>query len=62
MNGEPHPLTPGLTLHALLRRLNIERERVAIAVNDDFYPAGQAPDRELREEDVVEIVRIIGGG
>ncbi|WP_291423131.1 sulfur carrier protein ThiS [Deinococcus sp.] len=62
VNGQPHPFTPGLTLHALLRELAIAPERVAIAVGDDFYPGGQAPDCELAEEDVVEIVRAIGGG
>lgn len=62
VNGEPHPHTPGLTLRALLQDLGVLPERVAVAVNDDFYPGGQAPDRELREADVVEIVRVIGGG
>ncbi|MHA0036206.1 sulfur carrier protein ThiS (plasmid) [Deinococcus sp. PESE-38] len=62
VNGEPRPCVPGLTLHGLLRELDIRPERVAIAVNDDFYPGGQAPDRELEEADVVEIVRVIGGG
>ena len=62
VNGKPHPHAPGLTLHALLRELDVQPERVAIAVNDDFYPGGQAPDRELKEADVVEIVKVIGGG
>ncbi|MGM9323266.1 sulfur carrier protein ThiS [Deinococcus aquaticus] len=35
---------------------------MAVAVNDDFYPGAQAPDRPLEEDDVIEIVRIIGGG
>ncbi|RJF71672.1 thiamine phosphate synthase [Deinococcus cavernae] len=62
VNGTPHPHTPGLTLHALLHDLAISRERVAIAVNDDFHPGGQAPDRPLYAGDNVEIVRVIGGG
>ncbi|WP_278914386.1 sulfur carrier protein ThiS [Deinococcus wulumuqiensis] len=62
VNGQPHPSTPDLTLHQLLRELNIDPERVAIAVNDDFYAGGQAPDRPLSEADVVEIVKVIGGG
>ena len=62
VNGQPRPFTPDLTLHQLLRELNIDPERVAIAVNDDFYAGGQAPDRPLDERDVVEIVKVIGGG
>ena len=62
VNGEPHPHHAGLTLHQLLQALNIRPERVAIAVNDDFYAGGQAPDRELHDTDTVEIVRVSGGG
>ncbi len=62
VNGEPHPYTPSLTLHQLLQQLAVAPDRVAIAVNDDFYAGGQAPDCELAAEDVVEIVRVIGGG
>ena len=62
VNGEPHPHTPGLTLHALLRDLNVPRDRVAIAVGDHFHPGGQAPDHPLHPGDHVEIVRVIGGG
>ncbi|WP_189101396.1 sulfur carrier protein ThiS [Deinococcus knuensis] len=62
LNGAAHPHRPHLTLHALLRDLNIDPARVAVAVNDDFYPGAQAPDRPLEEDDVIEIVRIIGGG
>lgn len=62
VNGETRPLTPGLTLHALLRNLNVNPARVAVAVNDDFYPGARAPERTLEAGDVIEIVRIIGGG
>ncbi|KEF33486.1 MULTISPECIES: sulfur carrier protein ThiS [Deinococcus] len=62
VNGEPYPHRAGLTLHALLRDLGIEPERVAVAVGDDFYPGARVPDRPLEPDDVIEIVRIIGGG
>ncbi|WP_233555223.1 sulfur carrier protein ThiS [Deinococcus sp. RM] len=62
VNGEARPLTPGLTLHALLRDLNIDPARVAVGVNDDVYPGARAPHRTLEAGDVIEIVRIIGGG
>ncbi|MBZ9749916.1 sulfur carrier protein ThiS [Deinococcus sp. HMF7604] len=62
VNGDPYPLTPGLSLPALLHALNIDPARVAVAVNDDFYPGARIPDRALHEGDVVEIVRILGGG
>lgn len=62
VNGEPHPLRPGLTLLTLLRDLGVDPARVAVAVNNDFYPGARVPDRSLEDHDVIEIVRIIGGG
>lgn len=62
VNGEARPLTPGLTLHALLRDLNVNPSRVAVGVNDDVYPGTRAPHRTLEAGDVIEIVRVIGGG
>ncbi|UFA51730.1 sulfur carrier protein ThiS [Deinococcus radiophilus] len=61
-NGDPYPLTPGLTLLELLRQLDQEPARVAAAVNDDFYAAGHLPDRELCPGDVVDVVRMMVGG
>ncbi|ADV67850.1 sulfur carrier protein ThiS [Deinococcus maricopensis] len=62
VNGQPHTFAPGLTLLGLLRTLSVDPARVAVAVNDDFYPGARIPDRELTERDVIEIVRITGGG
>lgn len=62
VNGEEKQCTEGLTLHGLLKDLEIRPEKVAIAVNDDFYTGGKAPDIDLKETDVIEIVHMIGGG
>ncbi|MDV6376520.1 sulfur carrier protein ThiS [Deinococcus arenicola] len=62
VNGTAHPFAPGLTLLTLLQKLNISPQGVAVAVNDDFYPGAQIPDRALQAGDTVEIVRITGGG
>lgn len=62
VNGEPHPYTPGLTLHALLAELNVKPERVAVAHNEAFYPGSQIPDVPLEDGDVIEVVRVMAGG
>ncbi len=62
LNGEPHPLTDGLTLLDLLQELQLDPGRVAAAVNDDFYAAGQLPSRPLQAGDVVDVVRMMVGG
>jgi sulfur carrier protein len=62
VNGQPHDLTPGLTLHALLAHLGVSPDRVAVAHNDAFYPGRQVPDAALQPGDVLEIVRVMAGG
>ena len=62
VNGQSYPHRDGLTLHALLEELQIDRQRVAVAHNDEFYPGAQVPDVPLSNADLVEIVRIVGGG
>ncbi|GHG05516.1 hypothetical protein GCM10017783_17630 [Deinococcus piscis] len=62
LNGEAYPLTPGLTLLALVHSLELDPARVAAAVNDDFYAAGQLSDRPLCPGDVVDVVRMMVGG
>ncbi|CAM3592522.1 Thiamine biosynthesis protein ThiS [Deinococcus saxicola] len=62
VNGGACPFNPGLTLLTLLRELDISPQQVAVAVNDDFYPGAQIPDRPLQAGDTVEIVYITGGG
>ncbi|RYX86496.1 sulfur carrier protein ThiS [bacterium] len=62
VNGEPFEYTPELTLHALLDQLNVKREGVAVAVNDDIYAGIRVPDVVLQPDDVIDIVRITAGG
>lgn len=62
VNGQPFDHTPGLTLHVLLDQLNVKREGIAVAVNDDIYAGVRAPDVELKPEDSIDIVRISAGG
>lgn len=62
VNGEPFDHTPGLTLHALLDQLNVKREGVAVAVNDEIYAGVRVPDAPLHPDDVIDIVRITAGG
>ena len=62
LNGHAYPLTPGLTLLALVRSLELDPARVAAAVNEDFYAAGRLPDRPLCPGDTVDVVRMMVGG
>ena len=62
VNGQPFEYTPGLTLHTLLAQLGVQREGVAVAVNDEIYAGVRVPDVELKPDDVIDIVRITAGG
>ena len=62
VNGQPLDHQPGLTLHALLDQLDVKREGIAVAVNDDIYAGTRAPDVELQPDDTIDIVRISAGG
>ncbi len=62
VNGQPFDYKPGLTLHALLDQLDVKREGIAVAVNDDIYAGTRAPDVELKPDDAIDIVRISAGG
>lgn len=62
LNGEPYSLPDGLTLSALLERLELSGRRVAIELNQDIVPRSQHADTILKDGDQVEVVHAIGGG
>jgi sulfur carrier protein len=65
INGETRPLTDTptpFTLAALLERLAIKSDRVAVELNLDIVPRDRWSSTQLREGDKLEIVHFVGGG
>lgn len=64
VNGERHAHRDGLTLHALLSELAVDRNAGAIVVmhGDAIHRAGAIPDAPVAEQDVIEIVTMMQGG
>jgi len=62
INGDARSVPSPCTLQKLLGLLELERRRVAIAVNRDVVPRSAFPKRELAEGDCVEILEAVGGG
>ncbi len=62
VNGKPMELPEGLTIDALLVRLNVQREYTAVALNREVAPKRDYAETVLKEGDKVEIVRPMGGG
>ena len=62
VNGKRWEHRPGLTLHRLLAEMNADQRMVVVMHGDDIYRAGQIPDAELHDRDVVEVVTMAQGG
>ncbi|MBI2802244.1 MAG: sulfur carrier protein ThiS [Gammaproteobacteria bacterium] len=61
LNGERRSLSMASTVAALVSELNLQG-RFAIEVNGEIVTRSRYAERRLDAEDVIEIVRAIGGG
>ncbi len=62
VNGKPRTLDGETPLPELLRSLSIDVRLIAVAINGEVIPKNQYKGVILRNGDVVEIVRMVGGG
>jgi thiamine biosynthesis protein ThiS len=62
INGESRDVPEGLTVLALLERLGINSERVAIERNRDILPRARWSETQVQPNDTFEIVHFVGGG
>jgi sulfur carrier protein len=62
VNGREHTVDAGITIAALLERLAVPADGVAVAVGHEVVPRTRHQDRRLEEGDEIEIVRAVGGG
>ncbi|MGH8598825.1 MAG: sulfur carrier protein ThiS [Gammaproteobacteria bacterium] len=61
INGEPRDVSGARTVAELLIALGLGG-RLAVEINGDIVPRGRYGEHRLYDNDVVEIVRAIGGG
>lgn len=61
LNGEPKPLE-GKRLREVLEALGVALEQVAVLLNEEAFLGLEAPDRVLKDGDVVEVVALMQGG
>ena len=62
VNGEPHQVAEGQGLVRLLEELGLAGRRIAVALNHDVVPRGQAGQVTLKPDDRIEIVHAVQGG
>lgn len=62
VNGEPRTAPDSITLLALIESLGVKPAAVAAQRNDQIVDRASLGDVELAEGDVIELIRIVGGG
>ncbi len=62
LNGKPHTLETAVDIATLLATLGVNPQQVAVAVNGEVVTRNDWPRAPLRDGDVVEVVRAVGGG
>jgi sulfur carrier protein len=62
INGEIKEVGDGVTLEALLDLFGIKRVGIAVELNREIVPRRLHGQTLLKDGDVVEVVRMVGGG
>jgi thiamine biosynthesis protein ThiS len=62
INGESQEVPEGITVNALLERLGMKPDRVAIERNLDILPRARWAETSVQPSDSFEIVQFVGGG
>jgi sulfur carrier protein len=62
LNGESHSTPAPLTVLELLRNFELEKRRVAVAINSEVVPRSRFADVLVRDGDKVEVIHAVGGG
>jgi sulfur carrier protein len=62
VNGEAMELPDDTTVSALLQRLGVRSDRVAVERNGEVVKKARHGEQKLASGDVLEIVTFVGGG
>lgn len=62
LNGEQREFPDGLTLAALVERLGMKPDRVAVELNLVIVPRPEWQSTNLKDGDRLEVVHFVGGG
>tara|TARA_B100001765_G_C19422183_1_gene301625 strand:+ start:656 stop:856 length:201 start_codon:yes stop_codon:yes gene_type:complete len=62
VNGESVEVKTGATINDLLTQLEIPKIRVAVELNGNVIPNSELLTTALTDQDILEIVKAIGGG
>ncbi|GBD14496.1 Sulfur carrier protein ThiS [bacterium HR25] len=62
VNGEERELPAACTVAEFVASLPVNQRHVAVARNGEVVPRHQWPSVRIEDGDVIEVVRMVGGG
>jgi sulfur carrier protein len=62
VNGKPRPIEASLDLESYLDSFGLDLQHIAVGYNGEVIKRDEFQEVTLREGDILEIVRPVGGG
>lgn len=62
LNGKKQEIKEAMPLSRLLTEFKVPEKGVAIEVNGNIIPRSEFSNLRIREGDIIEMLRIVGGG
>jgi sulfur carrier protein len=62
LNNEPQEIEHNITLSDALVLWGFEGVKIAVAINGEFVPRSTYGERRLEADDLIDIVKPVGGG
>jgi sulfur carrier protein len=62
LNGKQTPVADGISIAELVRLKDLDRSTVVVEHNRTIVPADEWKQVRLQADDVLEILRFVGGG
>ncbi|MBW3671545.1 MAG: sulfur carrier protein ThiS [Acidobacteria bacterium] len=62
VNGEPRSFEAGLSVRALIEKLDLNPETVAVERNREIVKRDRFDTQQIGEGDRIEVVEFVGGG
>ncbi|MGL5749480.1 MAG: sulfur carrier protein ThiS [Paraclostridium sp.] len=62
VNGKGFDFKENTSISDLLESIGVEKDRVVVEINLDIIENEQYDTYILKEEDIIEVIRFVGGG
>lgn len=62
LNGQKYNIESNITLKQMLINLNIEQKNIIAEVNGEVVTKDDFSNKIINENDIIELVRFVGGG